>query len=173
MALGRPASRSVDSECVGRGNQPREIEIGEPTSWHQRKATSSAPYRPGVGGPPGCKSPGHAHKGVRPGTWENPTISAVQFRVGSGRPKVQAHSHRASATCGSKSAGDTAVPPSEGNEARRDGSGRLSTPIVPRKRGNHPEGPRGGKRGVGSRNRWRERWQGRRTLRASQRDFNG
>src|SRR5438270_5714327 len=37
------------------------------------------------------------------------------------------------------------------------GSGRLSTPIVPRKRGNHPEGPCGGKGGVGLRNRWRER----------------
>jgi hypothetical protein len=40
---GNLALRSVDSECAGRGNQPREIEIGEPTSWNQRKATSSAP----------------------------------------------------------------------------------------------------------------------------------
>lgn len=75
----------------------------------------------GVEDPPGCKSPWHAHKGVRPGTWENPEISAVKFRLGSGRPKVQAHSQRASATCGSESAGVPAVPPSEGNEARRDG----------------------------------------------------
>jgi hypothetical protein len=37
-------------------------------------------------------SPGHVHKGVRPGTWENPEISAVKSRLGSGRPIVQAHS---------------------------------------------------------------------------------
>jgi hypothetical protein len=118
---GNPARRSVDSECAGRGNQPREIEFGEPTSWYQRKAISSAPYRLGVEDPPGCKSPGHVHKGVRPGTWENPEISAVEFRMGSGRPKVQAHRQRASAPCGSEPAGVPAVPPSEGNEARRDG----------------------------------------------------
>jgi hypothetical protein len=29
-------------------------------------------------------SPGHVHKGVRPGTWENPEISAVKSRLGSG-----------------------------------------------------------------------------------------
>lgn len=75
----------------------------------------------GVEDPPGCKSPGHAHKGVRPGTWENPEISAVKLRVDSGRPKVQAHRQRASALCGSEPAGAPAVPPSEGNEARRDG----------------------------------------------------
>ena len=28
--------------------------------------------------------PGHVHKGVRPGTWENPEISVVQSRLGSG-----------------------------------------------------------------------------------------
>ena len=78
--------------------------------------------------PRGCKSPGHVHKGVRPGTWENPVISAVKFRVGSGRPKVQAHRQRASALCGSESAGAPAVPPSEGNEARRDGRQEVIVP---------------------------------------------
>ena len=38
-----------------------------------------------------------------------------------------------------------AVPPSEGNEARREGDRESERPIVPRKPGNHPEGPGGGK----------------------------
>src|SRR3954454_13619173 len=51
--------------------------------------------------------------------------------------------------------------------------GSRSTSIVPRKRGNHAEGPRRGKRGAGSRTRWRARGQGRRTLISSSRDANG
>ena len=37
------------------------------------------------------------------------------------------------------------VSPSEGNEVRRKGRQGVAAPIVPSSRGNHPEGPRGGK----------------------------
>jgi hypothetical protein len=69
---GNPSLRSVDSECAGRGNQPREIAIGEPTSWHQRKATSSALNGLAL------RAQGIYTRRVRPGTWENPEISAVK-----------------------------------------------------------------------------------------------
>lgn len=54
------------------------------------------------------------------------------------------------------------------------GAGSRSALIVPRKRGNRPEGPRGGKGSVGSRNCWRERLRERRIPRLrSQRNCSG
>lgn len=100
--------------------QPREAKIGEPTSWRRRKATSSVLYGLAPGIPRG-DSPGHVHIGVRPGTWESPEISASQSRVGSGRPKVQASSRGRTVVWRSECTAALAVPPSEGNEAKRDG----------------------------------------------------
>jgi hypothetical protein len=50
------------------------------------------------------------------------------------------------------------VEPRSGAQASDAGAaGSRSALVVPRKRGNRPEGPRGGKGSIGSRNRWRER----------------
>src|SRR5436305_606004 len=89
--------------------------------------------------------PGHVHKGVCPGTWENPEISAIQSRVGSGRSKVQAPSRVRPYAGGANQRSPSRY--RQAKETKRGGmdSGRLSTFIVPRKRGNRPEGPRGGK----------------------------
>jgi hypothetical protein len=155
---GNPAWRSVDSECAGRGNQPREIKIGEPTSWHQRKAISSAPYWLGVEGPPGCV---RAQGMYTKGSAQEPGRTLRSPRSSSGwtpedqrsRPTDRGRPHPVGA--------NRRAHPwyRQAKETKRGGmdSGRLSTLIVPRKRGNHPEGPRGGKGSVGSRNRWRER----------------
>ena len=165
--------RSVDSECAGRGNQPREIKIGEPTPWHQRKAISSAPYWPGVGDPPGYQPRACTHRGPPRNLGEpcdlrgripvGPRVINQSRPTGRGRPHPVGAKRRAQPRY------------RQAKETKRGGmdAGRLSTPIVPMKRGNRPEGPCGGKGGVGSRNRWRARRQGHRTLKASQRDFSG
>jgi len=113
--------RSVDSECAGRGNPASRDCNGKPTSWDERKATSLAPDGLASGVPRGI-SPGHVHKGVRPGTWENPEVSAIKSRFGlrvtnKSRPTGKGRRH----PVGAKQRAQVAVPPSEGNEARQDG----------------------------------------------------
>src|SRR5262249_1815779 len=58
-------------------------------------------------------------------------------------------------------------------ECRGKEAGSRSAPVVPKKRGNHPEGPCGGKGRAGSGNRRRERWRRDRALQPSQRNKSG
>ena len=148
--------RSVDSECAGRGNQPRETVMGSRRrgvsgrqhlwrrmAWRQGSPGVSAQgmYKTGSAQEPGrtLRSP-RSIPGWAPGDQSSrPTAEGVRtlWDRRSGRIRGTAKRRKRSAAGWAQ--------------------GSRSTPIVPRKRGNHPEGPRGGKRGVGPRNSWRER----------------
>jgi hypothetical protein len=71
--------------------------------------------------------------------------------------KVQAHSRGRPHPVGANERAQPRYRQAKETKCGGKDPGRRSTLIVPGKRGNHPEGPRGGKGGVGSRNRWRER----------------
>jgi len=75
---------------------------------------------------------------------------------------------------GGETPGDAAVPPSEGNEARREGWLEVGVRHCTEERGElAPRGPAGGKAEPGESNRWRERPWTHRSPARSQRDCNG
>src|SRR3954469_2785633 len=67
-----------------------------------------------------------------------------RYRVTNSRPMAGASGGR-----GSETRMRPGYRPCEGNEARRDGWGEAERRIVPLRRGNRPEGPRGGKEAPG------------------------
>ncbi len=65
------------------------------------------------------------------------------------------------------------VPPSEGNEARRDGRQEVGAPHRTCEAGEPTRGTPWRERGAGLRNHWRERCREHRVPQASQRDYSG
>jgi hypothetical protein len=58
---------------------------------------------------------------VHPGTWETPWTPRRKKRTGHRKTKVQACGRQGPTTRGSEETDTAAVPPSEGNEAKREG----------------------------------------------------
>ena len=72
----------------------------------------------------------------------------------------------------SEEASARVVPPSEGNEARREGRREVGAPRSTRE-AREPKGTSWREGGAGSRNCWRERWRGNQAPRPSQRNCSG
>ena len=94
---------------------------------------------------------------VHPGTWETLPSPQKSSGLGAGRPKPRPAGARCSATCGSEKTGAAAVPPSEGNEARRDGRQGVAAPRSTGEAGEATRGTPWREGGVGGWNRWRDR----------------
>jgi hypothetical protein len=67
---GRPARRSVDSECVGRVMEPRNVVIAGAGGVFKSDGNTDATYWQDAEVPPGSESRAHAQQGG-PGTWES------------------------------------------------------------------------------------------------------
>ena len=89
-------------------------------------------------GPAGVGEQGKRHNGGSPGTWEILSSPRKQSRLGIPGDQLQARRDVHSAAAGeTKRPNAPVVPPSEGNEARRDGRQEVvACLIVPWKRGN-------------------------------------
>src|SRR5579884_3207866 len=120
------------------------------------------------GGPAGVIGARRVSEGL-PGTWEVPSSPA---RSGGRRSTVQGPQAPRQATAGAKK-WRTLVPPSEGNEARRDGRRDVGAPRNTAEAGEPTRGTRRREGGAGTRNRRRERCREPRVPQASLRNFNG
>ena len=171
VVAGQPALRSVDSERMSCVIEPRKPELREPSCF----ITVSAASR--------CRN-GLALRFLR-GRRAGRTRKGPCRNLGDPIVSVK-RAGRATGKERSRLAGAGARPPVRAKDGRRHGTaerrqrsdagravGSRSAPIVPGKRGNQPKGPRGGKRSVGIRNRWRERSWERRFPGWSQRDYSG
>ncbi len=122
MVRGQPRLRSVHRERAGRVIEPRnETESRGPSWFSERTAAPRCRKSPGTEAPPGSKSTACTHGGS-PGTWE--ILSSPSLRSGSGAPYNKSpgpRRRRARHACGSEEDERAMVPPSEGNEARREG----------------------------------------------------
>lgn len=152
VVQGQPWLRSVHRECRGRVMEPRkEISRGSRRGFLSAGCTDVPPSR-GAKVPPGSKSAAHAHWG-RPGTWEVlPSPSCV---------RVVARGQDQALRCGSAAEGantePTAVPPSEGNEARRNGRQEVGAPRSTDEAGEPTRGTPWREGGARRGNCWRER----------------
>jgi hypothetical protein len=168
----RSMLRSVDSERTSRGIEPRNTphrgsrcslglsdgSIDAPNSLARRSLRGRRAWR------------------GRKGSSRNlgdPVVSTDKKPAGQPANKATAHGRRHLADVGAKR--QELGWYRRANEKRGGkGAGSRSALVVPTKRGNRPEGPRGGKGSAGSRNCWRERLRGRRFLRTrSQRNCSG
>ena len=92
-----------------------------------------------VGVRAGSKSRANAHGGS-PGTWEAVPISTAE-KTGGGRSiNAQARGRRVPSSTGNETRDAAVVPRGEGNRASGKGGSGQSTPIVPVKRENPPQG---------------------------------
>jgi hypothetical protein len=172
VGTGRPVRRSVDSEPSGRVIEPRKPAFRGSRHGFITCGGAEAPKWPGAEVPPGSKSAAR-----RQGLVQEPGRShRLRGKYAGGPAAIKGHSQAPGARPPVRARRRT--PPryrrAKENEARAGGTlGSRSASIVPRKRGNRPEGPRGGKRGVGTRNCWRERSRERRFPGRSLRNFSG
>jgi hypothetical protein len=166
--------RSVDSEAEGRVNEPRKAHCrwGRPriVKGRQHSCAAMAWHEE----PDRGQRARHTATGVAPGTWEIPSSppKKVPARVPAdqrsrlaarGTPMPQERTRgRTGGTAGTRA-----------TESGRRGDGKSESSTVPRKLGNRPEGPGGGKGAPGHGTEWRERCRDRRISGASQRDFVG
>ena len=151
----RSVLRSVDSETIGLSIEPRNNGNAGPTVCHQPEG-SIAPDRDGeVGsGPPGSERARHVVTDS-PGTWEIPSVRRTS-RLGSRRPKPRP-SRADSVRERSEQGAQDGTGRTSANESVGRQTGKSERRIVPVKRGNRPEGPRGGKGAPAQTRRWRER----------------
>ena len=158
MVPGRPGLRSVDSEHVERAIEPRKPLVEGADVVRRNGGSTEALYWPGASVPPGSQNvagvqgsiqePGRSHRLRRRASRPGPPVQQG--------PGLQA---RRPASC--RKSKPTGAKRYRRAEGKRGGAGwavgSRSVLIGPGKRANHPEGARGGKRGVRSRNCWRER----------------
>ena len=138
------------------------------------KTWKAAPERrevpPGAEASPESENAACAHGGS-PGTWEvltSPAPNRTGHPVSVSRP---VGSWRSTPTGANKRA--RLVPPSEGNEARREGRQEVGALRSTREAGEPSRGTRWREGGAGQRTRWRERCRGNRAPSASQRNCSG
>ena len=140
---GRPSLRSVDSECQGRAIEPRKIIAGV-LALVRRGGRADTPQWPGVLGPAGVEEQGQGTRGV-PGNLGDPSVSTDNSGSGARTTKAPMPSIARRRPLGAngptqgwyRQAKATKCGERDGRESER--------PIVPTKRGNHSEGPGGGK----------------------------
>jgi hypothetical protein len=158
VAMGRPILRSVDSEDDGCVIEPRNQACrGSRTHWKQRRQHRSTQRGLVPRSPRGqrttasvqgfAQEPGRSHHLRRQKSRKDRRQQPVQAcgRQVSAPPRERIDGHRYG----------TAERRKRSDAGKRMGS--QSAPTVPRRRGNRPKGPRGGKRSARARNRWRER----------------
>lgn len=172
VVRGRPRLRSVHRECAGRTSSFEIVaNLRGPTpckSWKAAPKRRDAP--PGAEASPESENAACAHWGS-PGTWEvltSPATSRTGHPVSVSRPVGPWRS----TSMGAKKRARP-VPPSEGNEARREGRQDVGAPRSTREAGEPTRGTRWREGGAGQRNRWRERCRGLGAPPASQRNCNG
>ena len=153
VVRGRPRLRSVDSECRSRVIEPRKKPLGEPALSARWSATGAfceamRAHPPGVCERGNCtrvlQEPGRSVHLRR----EIPVGHPGYQALGSGRPPRAADRRKTQEARRRRAADGTF------KRRKRSAEGRVSRSrsacMVPVKRGNRPEGPRGGKAGAGS-----------------------
>ena len=144
---GATPTRSVDSESTGCVIEPRKEPTWGRRSSESRKAASATAAKARMWSAHRGQTAGHVDKDS-PGTWEIPPPPSRQT-AGEPSTKTQARGRRRRAQRERTRRTDGTARTSQ---TRRAGAmGSRSAPIVPRRTGNHPEGPGGGKRGAGLR----------------------
>jgi hypothetical protein len=123
-------------------------------------------------GPTGVQEQGVGTRGSL-GNLRDPVASAVDCRMESRHPKLQVDPQLSS-----RAGGDEKRTRRRYRQAKATKCGEMSAresehPIVPLKRGNHPNGTPWREGDVVSNNRWRETWQVRRNLWTCLRNNNG
>jgi hypothetical protein len=147
--------RSVDSELVGCVIEPRNLKCGSRRRRVEAEGNTETLQWPGVEVSPGSKSGACGHGGL-PGTQE--ALSSLPESSGVGRPEEQTLLAYGEALLdvGAKLSAK-AVPPSEGNEVRREGDRESEHPSSTCEAGEvFPRRPGGGKGDAELGDRWRE-----------------
>lgn len=142
----RSEPRSVDRKCASRAIEPRKFQSRGPRSCRCRDSTVTLRSRIKRRGLGGVEEQGIRTRGS-PRNLGGTVVSTLKETGGGRVNKTQALGRRICGPKGTNTADAGVVPHGEGNRASgKDGSGR-STFIVPRKRGNRPEGspPREGR----------------------------
>lgn len=121
MVVGRPTLRSVDSERVGRVIEPRKRFVEGADAVVSAEGNIEAPILAWCRDPSGVCWEQGTHARVCPGTWEPPWSPQQNAPGGQpaeqgSRPTVAGAGRR-----GSERRASAAVPPSEGNEVKREG----------------------------------------------------
>jgi hypothetical protein len=172
VVVGRPALRSVDSERVSRVMEPRKAAIEGAGTLELVLGSIGAPQGLGAEIPPGSESEANTKGFIQ----EPGRPHCLRGILPEGPPAIKGPGSRALGV----------PPPARAKEGRHHGTaerrqrsevggamGSRSALIVPRKRGNRPEGPCGGKGGAGTRDRWRARSRKHRVPVRSQRNCSG
>lgn len=152
VVRGRPRLRSVDRESKSCVIEPRKHQCGSRRRMLKRRQHRSASLA-WRRGPTGVTERGECSRGV-PRNLGDPVVSSDE----DGRATGEAQARRRGVPRGAGANKRTRAGTHQAKETKRGGTdgGKSELLMYLRSGGTELKGPRGGKRGAGERNRWRE-----------------